>query len=164
MSASWWRRREQTVQAPTSGPVPTPVTRARIAEYLDGEGYRHVLDRDGDLAATWNGHPFWLMVSGEREEVLQVRGRWAGTASLELRPALLLVVNDWNRDRFWPKAYLRLEDDALALYGEWSTDLEHGATDAQLGQLVDTAIGTTLQLFAQVETTLGPALEAPAED
>jgi len=140
-----------------SGPVPIPLTRARIAAYLDGEGYRHVMDDDGDLAASWNGNPFWIIVSGEREEVIQVRGRWATTLPLAARVSLLHVVNGWNRDRFWPKAYVREEDGQLALYGEWSTDLAHGVTEEQLGRVVLTALATTLQLFDHVATTLPPS-------
>ena len=59
----------------------------------------------------------------------------------------MLAVNDWNRDRIWPKAYVREEDDALALYGEMSVDLEHGVTDDQLVRLVDCGLATTVQLF-----------------
>lgn len=149
------RRRPHEEPTP-SGPVPTPLTRARIAAHLDREGYRHAMDEDGDLAASWNGNPFWIMVSGEREEVLQVRGRWARSVPLVARNALLQIVNGWNRDRFWPKAYLRQESSRLALYGEWSTDLARGVTDEQLGRLVLTGLATTLQLFDNAETTLGP--------
>jgi len=139
-----------------SGPVPIPLTRARIAAFLDGEGYKHVMDDDGDLAASWNGNPFWIIVSGELEEVLQVRGRWATTVPVDARTSLLHVVNGWNRDRFWPKAYVREEGDRLALYGEGSTDLAHGVTDDQLARFVLTGLATTLQLFDHVAATLPP--------
>ena len=156
-----FRRRTDEPQA--SGPVPIPLTRARIAAYLDSEGYKHVMDDDGDLAATWNGNPFWLIVSGEREEVLQVRGRWATSLPREVRTSLLHVINGWNRDRFWPKAYVRDEGGLLAVYGEWSIDLAHGVTDEQLGRCVLTGLATTLQLFDHVAATLPPS-DSPDAD
>ena len=75
---------------------------------------------------------------------------------------MLLVVNDWNRERLWAKTYLRLEDDDVALYGEVSTDLGHGVTDDQLGQLVSCGLGTNAQLFAALRDLLpGAGPSAP---
>lgn len=130
---------------------PTPLSRDRVAATLESEGYHVSRDEDGDVAGLWNSHRFWFIVLGERDEVLQIRGRAARTLPVERRAAALLVVNDWNRDRIWPKAYLRAEEDGLALYGETSTDLEHGVTDAQLLRLVDCGLSTAIQLFDAVE-------------
>ncbi|MDO8107393.1 YbjN domain-containing protein [Isoptericola sp. b441] len=134
--------------APPARPErPTPVTRERIAAYLQAEGYHTRADEDGDVTGVWNGHRFWFILLGERDEVLQVRGRAEHVLPVERRSAALLAVNDWNRDRIWPKAYLREEDDGLALYGEMSVDLEHGVTDAQLALLLDCGLATSIQLF-----------------
>lgn len=127
--------------------APAPLTPERIVDYLLSEGYEVARDVDGDVAGVWNGHRFWFIVLGDRDEVLQVRGRASVKIPTERRPGALLAVNDWNRDRIWPKAYLRQEDDGIALYGEVSADLEHGVTDAQLARLVDCGLATCLQLF-----------------
>ena len=126
---------------------PTPLSTDRIAAYLEAEGYRTRRDEDGDVAGVWNGHRFWFIVLGERNEVLQVRGRAEHVLPVERRAVALLAVNDWNRDRIWPKAYLREEEDGLALYGEMSVDLEHGVTDAQLALLLDCGLVTAIQMF-----------------
>jgi hypothetical protein len=122
-----------------------------VAEHLRGSGYRVGRDDDGDLAGMWNGHRFWFIVLGERDEILQVRGRAARDVPAEQRSAALLAVNDWNRDRIWPKAYLQNEDEGLGLYGEVSVDLEHGVTDAQLARLVDCGLATAIQMFEAME-------------
>jgi hypothetical protein len=82
---------------------PTPLTRSRIASYLDSRGYRYLVDDDGDLTGTWDGSRFWFLLLGDDEEILQVRGRWHRSLPLERRGAAALAVNDWNRERIWPK-------------------------------------------------------------
>jgi len=141
---------------------PRPLTSGRIEAYLGGCGYHVDRDEDGDLTGTWDGNRFWFLTLGDEHEILQVRGRWQRTLPEAERSAVLLVVNDWNRERIWPKAYLRREDDDVALYGEVSTDLEHGVTDDQLGQLVSCGLGTNAQLFAALSELLpGAGPSAP---
>jgi hypothetical protein len=137
---------------------PTPLTLARVEAYLRSADYHVATDEDGDITGIWNGHRFWFTVLGEHNEVLHVRGRWESTVPLPMRSAALLALNDWNRDRIWPKAYLREEDDGLAVYGETSVDLEHGVNDKQLERLVDCGLGTTVHMF----TTLSELLELPS--
>jgi len=133
---------------------PRPLSRERVADHLLSRGYRFVVDDDGDLTGTWDGSRFWFLLLGEQQEILQVRGRWHRQLALEHRPALALAVNDWNRERIWPKAYLREEEGALALYSEVSADYEPGVTDLQLAQLVSCGLGTGVQMFAAVEALL----------
>ncbi len=133
---------------------PTPLSRGRVADYLRGRGYKFVVDEDGDLTGTWDGNRFWFLLLGEQHEILQVRGRWHRALPLESRPAVALTVNDWNRERIWPKAYLREEEGQLALYSEVSADLEPGVTDVQLAQLVACGLGTGVQMFAALEGML----------
>ena len=143
---------------------PTPLTRARVADYLRGRGYKFVVDEDGDLTGTGDGNRFWFLLLGEHQEILQVRGRWHRALPLESRPVVALTVNDWNRERIWPKAYLREEEGQLALYSEVSADLEPGATDVQLAQLVACGLGTGVQMFSALEGMLpeaGTATEPP---
>lgn len=142
---------------------PRPLSRDRIGDYLLGRGYRFVVDEDGDLTGTWDGSRFWFLMLGEQEEILQVRGRWHRTFTLEQRPAVGLAVNDWNRERIWPKAYLREEDGAIALYSEVSADFEPGVTDLQLAQLVACGLGTGVQMFAALDGLL-PRDETPPDD
>ena len=153
-----------TKQAPSDDEEPRPVTRDRVGDYLLERGYRFVVDDDGDLTGTWDGSRFWFLLLGEHGEIVQVRGRWHQQVPLEQRAAVSLALNDWNRERIWPKAYLREEEGMLALYSEVSADFEPGATDKQLAQLLSCGLGTGVQLFAALEATIpggGPAPDVP---
>jgi hypothetical protein len=131
-------------------PQPRPLSRERIAEDLTRRGYRFRFDAEGDVTGTWDGNRFWFLLLGPHEEILQVRGRWAGNIPPQARLSVLQAVNDWNRERVWPKVYTRAEADGLALYAEVSVDFEHGATDAQLAATVSCGLVTASQFFATV--------------
>ena len=143
---------------------PTPVTRARVADYLRKRSYRFVVDDDGDLTGTWDGNRFWFLVLGDGQEILQVRGRWHRTLPLDARASIALAVNDWNRERIWPKAYVREEEGMLAIYAETSADLEAGANDPQLAQVLSCGLGTGVQMFLSFEANLPAPDEADPPD
>ncbi|MCL1871478.1 MAG: YbjN domain-containing protein [Promicromonosporaceae bacterium] len=132
--------------------VPTPITSQRVGDDLARRGYRFRIDDDGDVTGTWDGNRFWFLTLGDHDEILQVRGRWAGTVPSRTRLAVLQAANDWNRERIWPKVYTREEDEGLALYAEVSVDFEHGATDDQLAATVSCGLVTATQFFASLST------------
>lgn len=141
----------------TDGPapaVPSPITRDRVRELLAPRG-EVVTDDDGDLTGLWRGCRFWFLLLGEREEILQVRGRWNMALPVESRLGTLRALNDWNRDRIWPKVYLRDEEPGLVLYAEVSFDLEHGVTNAQLDQFLGCGIATGSMVFDAVSSMFG---------
>ena len=159
--AGWIQRvfgnsRPKDVAPPQVHEHAAPVSRDRIATYLLSRGYRYLLDDDGDLTGTWDGSRFWFLLLGERSEILQIRGRWHRTLPTTRRTAVLLAANDWNRERIWPKVYVREESGELALYSEVSVDLEHGATTSQLAQLLACGLGTGVQMFTVLDSLLPP--------
>ena len=135
---------------------PTPLARDRVAAYLRSRGYRFVIDAEGDLTGTWDDNRFWFLLLGDDDEILQVRGRWRRQLPVEHRRALALALNDWNRERIWPKVYVREEEGALSLYSEVSVDLERGATDAQIGQAIACGLGTGVKMFDALLGLLPP--------
>ncbi|MFE6969830.1 YbjN domain-containing protein [Isoptericola sp. NPDC057653] len=143
---------------PAAGP--RPLSSARVADDLSRRGYRFRTDDDGDVTGTWDGNRFWFLLLGDHEEILQVRGRWAGTVPEGSRMAVLQAANDWNRERVWPKVYTRPEGDGLALYTEVSADFEHGATDEQLAATVSCGLVTSSQFFS----TVGALAPGPEPD
>ena len=145
--------------------LPSAISRDRVGAYLHQRGYSYRFDDDGDITGTWDGNRFWFLLLGPGEEILQVRGRWHRTLPPAGRMSTLQTINDWNRERIWPKAYVRPEAAGLSLYTEVSVDFSPGATDDQLHQMVACGLGTAVQLFASVSAMLPPeAKEDPVED
>ena len=132
-----------------------PLSAERIADELTRRSYRFSVDDDGDLTGTWDGHRFWFLLMGEDKEILQVRGRWNGAVNPRMRSAVLQAVNDWNRERLWPKAYVREEAHGLSVYGEVSVDFEHGVTDEQLAATIACGLVAGTQFFESLRA-LGP--------
>ncbi len=163
--ASWLARllfgnRRVKVDAPsTVAEAVSPLTMDRVGDHLRRRGYHFRVDEDGDITGTWDGHRFWFLLLGAHHEILQIRGRWSTRLPTTARLAVLQAVNDWNRERIWPKVYTREEGDGLTVCSEVSVDFEHGATDAQLGQVLSCGLGTAIQLFQSITAQLPPDIE-----
>jgi len=114
------RRPKAPDSLPREEELPRALSMARIGDHLTRRGYHFRVDDDGDITGTWDGHRFWFLLLGDRSEILQVRGRWSTSLPLESRLVTLQAVNDWNRERIWPKVYVREEAGRLALYAEVS--------------------------------------------
>jgi hypothetical protein len=143
--------------------VPCPLSVARIVEWFEENGFSYFIDNDGDLGGLWRGRLFYFFLFGERSEILQVRGQWNREVSIERLEEVLDACNEWNADRIWPKAYVRVRDNGMVhIISEVATDLEHGATDAQLGQLLHCGLSTGSMLFDAIDELYpDPAGQAP---
>ncbi len=141
----------------------TPVTRERVAAILEAADWNIGVDGDGDVFGTWDGHLFYFFLLGERDEILQVRGRWAGDAPAGAQAELLPFLDEHHRDRLWPKVYTREESESTGVYAEMSTDLEFGVADDQLEQLLKCALFTSLQLFDRLAEAFPQWAPADAE-
>ena len=136
--------------APAGATPVTPLTLERLEAHLTGRGFHVGRDTDGDLTGRWDSHRFWFFLVGDGGSILQIRGRGGRTLDPEHRAAVLLAINDWNRDRIWPKCYLREEEGRLACYTEVSVPLRVGVTEAQLSMLVDCGLGSGLRFLASL--------------
>ena len=139
----------RTAPEPRSRPVQRtlPLSTARVVERLHALGYRVASDDDGDPTGVWGMDRFWFLRLGSNHEILQVRGRWHRTIPAARRADVLLALNDWNRDRIWPKAYVRAEGDALVVTAEVSVDLAEGVTDDQLDAVLLRGLAAGGRLF-----------------
>lgn len=144
--------------APAPPPAPRegvrPITRERIEACLREQGYRYRVGADSTLIGNWDGDSFVISLIGEREDILQVRGTWHGTIEADLAPGIAHVVNDWNRDRIWPKVYTRPVSGGLQAVTEVSMDLAPGATDLQITEAIACGLGTGVQFFASLTDLL----------
>ncbi|MFG1951368.1 YbjN domain-containing protein [Micromonospora sp. NPDC048830] len=135
-----------------------PLTGELIAAVLDTRGYAVSVDEQGRLLGRWEDALIWFLRLGEAGEILQVRTVAAPTFPIEFVPTLHAFCNAWNHDRYWPKAFVHVDDDGRALVcGEVIADLERGVTPHQLDQLLDCGISTGCQLAAAVGQLAGGA-------
>lgn len=136
---------------------PTPVTRERLEAVLTAAHYKYSRDVDGDIYGVWDGNMVWFLFLGADSEFLQIRSRWhrgIGENGLALAGQ---AVNDWNRDRLWPKAFLRAESpEAYAAYTETTHDFSDGATGEQLTYFVETSLQTAAQFHHTIELVVHP--------
>lgn len=124
-----------------------PVSRRRVQDALRQQGYRFAVRGDGTIGGAWEGDEFTIALVGDTHTVLQVQGSWRRTLDPELAPGIAQVVNDWNRDRVWPKVYTRAYGVGLRVQTEVCVDMTDGATDAQVVEAISCGLGTGAQFF-----------------
>ena len=136
--------------------TPPLLTRERIEEALRRKEWHYQIDEDGDVCGLWDDNLFYFLQVGEQHEILHVRGRWHHSLNIDQRAEAREVIDDWHRDRLWPKGYTRVNDDGeLRVYAEHTVDFENGVTDDQLLQTIRCAISTSLQLFEHLAEHFG---------
>lgn len=149
--------------AADSRKVPAPLAMARVVEWITDNGYNYFVDSDGDIGGLWHGRLFYFLLFGPQDEILQVRGQWNRDVAIERLEEVLELCNEWNADRIWPKTYTRVRDNGMVqVFTEVTVDLEHGASDVQLDQLLQCGLGTGSMFFdALDEHYPDPARSAP---
>lgn len=151
--------------APEDDPhVVEPITSARVERALRRHGYRYATDPAGMLRGNWDGNGFTIDLVGSPATVLQVRGTWSRALDPDLAPGLAQVVNDWNRDRIWPKVYTRTVNGRIRVHSEVSVDMGPGASDAQIDECLACGLGTGVQLFTQLTGLIEPDAGSGATD
>jgi hypothetical protein len=145
------------------GGRPTPLSSERVVQWLQEHGFHYFVDNDGDLGGLWRGRLFYFFLFGERSEILQVRGQWHREIAIERLEEILDACTEWNAERIWPKAYVRVRDNGMVhVVAEVSTDLEHGATDEQLSQLLFCGLSSSTTFFDAIDELYpDPAAVAP---
>ncbi|MET0788055.1 MAG: YbjN domain-containing protein [Cellulomonas sp.] len=158
------------MSADATEPTLPPLTIDRVAARLDARGSVYGRDTDGDLVGRWDGHPFWFITMGRAKEYFQVRGRWARQVPSSEFGNVLLGANAWSERMVWPKLYVRIEADQVAVYTEHTVDYEHGVSDAQLDLQITGGIASALRFFHELDelypeavatTPVAPAPPAP---
>lgn len=161
---SWTRRHEAARPAVPADPSRTaPLSAERIRDWLRAKNYAWFIDLEGDTGGLWRGRLFYFFTLGEHGEILQVRGQWNRSFTIERLTEVLEICNDWNTDRVWPKAYLRVRDDgSVHAICEVATDLGAGVTDDQLSELLSIGLRSAAAFFDQLDERYpDPAGQAP---
>ncbi|WP_245858863.1 YbjN domain-containing protein [Luteimicrobium subarcticum] len=143
-----------TVRQVLADLAPRPLDRARVVDWLGSEGYSYFVDSEGDLGGIWQGRLFYFLLFGENDEIVQVRGQWHRDLTIERLEEILEVCNEWNADRIWPKAYTRVRDNGMVqVYTEVTVDLEFGANDEQLADVLQCGLSTASLFFDTLDDT-----------
>ncbi len=131
--------------APSAAHTVLPDT-ATLQQILGEYSLVNSLDDDGDLVVRWPTHSVYFFHYGERGEVLQARLYLDARFDVDIRPALTVLLDDWNRTKLFPKAYTVLPDDGMvAVCAEHVFDFEAGLTRAGLKYTIGTWIHSLLQ-------------------
>ncbi|MDR1512980.1 MAG: YbjN domain-containing protein [Propionibacteriaceae bacterium] len=132
------------------------LSRGRIEAALKSKQWAYQVDKDGDVGGYWSGHLFYFFVTGEKNEILHIQGRWKESLDVERRLEVRQAIDEWHRDKFWPKAYTRVNDSGeLQVYAELAVDFEPGVTDDLLAQTILCALVTSLRLFEHLAEHFG---------
>jgi hypothetical protein len=133
-------------------PAPVLPTTELLQELLDEYELKHTIDDDGDLTVRWEKCSVFFFYYGERREVLQARLYLNRRFSVEMRPTVALMLDDWNRTKLFPKAYTVLPDDGMVgICAEQCYDFEVGVNREQLKYTVGVWVDTLLRFAEWVE-------------
>lgn len=129
-----------------------PLTNELIAAVLDAREFTHFTDDSGDIGGWWDDNLIYFFRLSRSRGALQVRTRAKRTFTVDDVPRLYAFCNDWNRGKFWPKAYVHVNDDgSVVLCGEVFADLRRGVSFQQLDQLIMCGISTGCELATAAE-------------
>jgi hypothetical protein len=153
----------EPVQVAVADLAPGPVDRARVVDWLLLNGFSYFVDSEGDVGGRWQGRLFYFQLFGEHEEIVQVRGQWNRDITIDRLEEVLELCNEWNAERIWPKAYTRVRDNGLVqVYTEVTVDLEFGANDDQLADVLQCGLSTASVFFDSLDDTYpDPLRSAP---
>lgn len=140
-----------------SQPVTLPaLTQDRMKSLFEEKEWKYFVDSDGDLGGIWDNNVFYFMLRGDQQEILFIQGRINLTVPFERLEEVREFENAWNRDKIWPKAYHRVDDEGnIILFADHASDWEDGVTNDQLMQTINCALSTSMGLFEEFKSELG---------
>ncbi|MBW3069328.1 YbjN domain-containing protein [Actinomyces sp. 594] len=140
------------------GELTAPLTLERIEAALTGPmGYGVRRHREEDhvcLLGTWDGFPFVIEIPEGHPDWLLVSGDWEKPAAEGERDELAASVNDWNRDKYFPTVALVDTPIGPLVRATYLVGMGRGVTDAQLRLHLDTALSACTQALSQVRPLL----------
>jgi hypothetical protein len=132
-----------------------------IERYLDRHSLRFYRSRDGKgflvLFSTEHSKLHVdLRINGEPGDVLVISVQPAAHHSAVERARLMELVNDWNRDTHWPKAYVRetSKPSRVGVVGESTLLLAEGIHFEALASFITITIRSAMKLFDRINQTI----------
>jgi putative sensory transduction regulator len=111
--------------------------RSMIERFLVSTKLRYLRDNDGDFVVQFgfdtdrgNEMTFMLMTGGSQGQIYAIYGESSNVIQAQDVDRAIRMCNMWNTEKRWPKAYVRMRQDAGRSYGrimlEGQLDLEKG--------------------------------------
>lgn len=127
--------------------------RSMVQRFLQTSGLKYLVDSDGDFVAEFGYDPaldcelsFWFIVGGPDHDIYRVAAKSNKRISQSDWARAVMLCNEWNRDRRWPKAYLTIHESGTLPYGdimlEEQIDLEKGIHQELLDDFSLTVMAT----------------------
>jgi hypothetical protein len=109
--------------APPERRIYEKISSLQMKAILGRAGYEKIeIDGDDDISITMHDYKVWVFVKGNEYRNIQLRFAIRGNASLEL-------INKWNRDRSYTKAYLNKDENPVL---EMDIELTGGVTEERI--------------------------------
>jgi hypothetical protein len=128
-------------------------TRPMIERYLRSVGVKFLTDSDGDFVVQFGYSEtqgcelsFYFIAGGRENEIYVIRAFSDKRIARDEWARAVMLCNQWNTERRWPKAYLQVKDPASDNYGaillEEQIDLEKGIHQELLDDFSNTFVVT----------------------
>jgi Putative bacterial sensory transduction regulator len=94
-----------------------------------------------------------LRINGLRPDIFEISVSPAGYYQASERPRLMELVNDWNRDNHWPKAFVRetAQPSHVSVVGESAYLLTDGIHLESLGNFIKSTVEYGADLIEKIE-------------
>ena len=126
-----------------------------IKQLLDEFGLKHGIDEDGDLAVRWEKCTIYFFLQGENDEMVRARSYLNRWFDVDMRTAITVLLDEWNRTRAMPKAFTVLPDEGLVgICGEHVYDFAPSATREQIKFSIGLWIETLLHFAEWIDEQL----------
>nr|NLD41245.1 YbjN domain-containing protein [Actinomycetales bacterium] len=138
-----------------------PVTPARIAKALAARGYV-TQTMGGVVSGAWDGFDVTIRLEhvdslpGGPDDGLEdsaqpsfmvLEARWGIAIPQDMRSALHLALNDWNREQLWPTGVLTPRGEGWTALARYAADTADGLSDGQLLATLDIALRGSISLL-----------------
>jgi len=136
-----------------------------VKRLLDQMELKYLVDEEGDLAAPWEDFRTYFMFRGEEDQqVFAVRTFYDRPYSVDDKPQLHEVIDDWNRRTLWPKVYTHTHDDgSVRLIGEAQVLIGLGVGLEHFVSSTVSWVRASIEFDKWVVETLGLAKDADGD-
>lgn len=139
-------------------PTVVKISHSLIADYIRSRNWRYLTDNDGDMVVNFKaddetGYEWsvYFILDGKEKEIYQMIVRASKRFPKAEWPRIVLLCNEWNKKKRWPRSYLDIPDNAAETEAhiilDMSIDLEQGIHRELFEDLTDTIFTCAIQFW-----------------